>query len=129
MQRMFLNKYKFPLNLFIISENSKPCIYTSELVTSNHFICIINAKQLFLINTILKKELFYNLSSLIEVSGIDTFKYTGVIKDIFRNRNNVILYNHYYCYYTKLRLTLLYNYFLNGKSQITSIDSLYKNSS
>lgn len=126
---MFFKKYKFPLSIFVVFEHTTPVIYTSEILSANHYVSYINTNWYYPINNFLKKELFFSTNSLIEMSAIDTFKYDNLFPELnfSMNQNRLLLFNIYYCYTTKLRLTLFYNYSLNTYNYLESIDKLYKN--
>lgn len=128
---LFSKKYKFPLNLFIIFEHSLPLIYTSELLTPNHFVCIIPIQQAKAFNLVLKKELFYTYGTLIESSAIDTTKYSNFFQSFLNkfNSNNILLFYSYYFYLLKLRLTTIHPYMLNSKIQMQSLETIFKNAS
>lgn len=121
-------KYQFPLNIFLTFEKISPIVFTSEVLTPNHYVCFVPLKWFFGINQFLKNELFYNFSSLIEISAIDTLKYSKILPDIdiILNNNRFIVFNVYYMYLTKIRLTLVLNF--NGSNNYNqSIEKLYKN--
>lgn len=122
---MLFKKYQFPINIFLVFEKINPIIYTSESLTLNHYLCFIPNEWYYGINLFLKKELFYNFSSLIEISAIDTLKYNNLFPhhETFNKNNRFIIYNIYYCYWIKVRLTL----FQFSNKQIKSIDTIYKN--
>lgn len=123
-------KYKFPINIYLVFEHTTPVIYTSEVLTPNHYVCVINSKWNHAINVFFKKELFYSFGTLIEMSAIDTLKYSNILKTQNLNfkENRLLIHNSYYFYLTKLRLTLFYQYSLNHSKTVYSLDSLYKNS-
>ena len=123
---MLFKKYQFPLNMFIVFEKLNPLVYTSKTLTPNHYICFINQNWYYGINIFIKKELFFNLSSLTEMSCIDTLKYDRITPEfrIFENKR-FLLYNVYYMYLIKIRLTLLYSYNKNTES----VDNIYRNAS
>ena len=123
---MLFKKYQFPINLFIIFEKINPVIYTSQVLTPNHYVCFIPNKWYYGFNLVLKKELFYSFSNLTDISCIDTLKYDKFIpeQDVINNKR-FLIYNIYYFYWIKVRMTLVQ--FSDYK--IESIDSIYKNSS
>lgn len=105
-------------------EKMNSVVYTSEKLTPNHFIIFINSKWMPGVNLFLKNELFYNNSTLTESSAIDTLKYNLILPEIeFLKKNRFIIYNIYYTYFAKIRLTII----STVKSQIESIDKIYKN--
>lgn len=120
-----LKGYKFPLSMFLVFEKMDIKIYTSDKLTNNHYVCLIDKSWYKGLNLFLKNELFYNFNYLTDTSVIDTIKYKKTFpKTQFTNLNRFILYNVYYMYHIKLRMTLVYytNY------QIQSIDKIFKNS-
>lgn len=126
---MLFKKYKFPVHIFIILEKSTPIVYTSETITSNHYICLVQPAWFYLINVILKKEINNFFSSLIEISAIDTLKYSAmfefnnfIINDI---KHRLLIFNSYYLYLLKNRITLFNPYGIN--SNVPSIDKIYFN--
>jgi hypothetical protein len=122
---MLFKKYQFPINIFIVFEKINPIIYTSQKITTNHFVCFISNNWYYGINIFLKKELFYNFSYLTEISIIDTLKYSNIIpkNEFFNSNNRFLVYNIYYMYTTKLRLTIIQS----TNKNIESIDNVYKN--
>jgi len=63
-----------------------------------------------------------------EASAIDALKYSDILPevDIILHNNRFIVFNIYYIYLTKIRLTFVVNF--NGvNSQYQSIEKLYKN--
>ena len=124
---LMYKKYQFPLNIFIVFEKITPIIYTSDVLTPNHYVCFIPLKWFYGINQFLKNELFYNFSTLMEISAIDTLKYSKILPkiDTILVDNRFFVFNIYYLYLTKIRLTFILN--SNGTNNITSIENLYKN--
>jgi hypothetical protein len=123
---MLFKKYQFPINLFIIFEKVNPIIYTSQVLTPNHYVCFIPSKWYYGLNLVLKKELFYSFSTLMDISCIDTLKYDKFIpeQEIINNKR-FLIYNIYYFYWIKVRLTLVQF----SEARIESIDGVYKNAS
>ena len=121
-------KYQFPLNIFLVFEKVNPIIYTSEVLTPNHYVCFIPVKWFYGINQFIKNELFYNFSTLMEASAIDTLKYSEILPevDIILNKNRFIVFNIYYAYLTKIRITFVVN-FSGFNNHFQSIEKLYKN--
>jgi NADH:ubiquinone oxidoreductase subunit C len=79
---------------------------------------------MYSINLFLKNELFYNNSTLTEMSAIDTLKYNNAFPEItFLKKNRLMVYNIYYTYFAKVRLTLI----TSTKNSVESIDKIYKN--
>jgi NADH:ubiquinone oxidoreductase subunit C len=121
-------KYQFPMNIFIIFEKIDPVVYTSNVMTPNHYVCFVPGNFWYNITTLLKNELFYSFSFLSEASAIDTLKYTEILPETdieLINKRYIIFYN-YYTYQTKLRITFILNF--NDDVRLNSIAKLYKNS-
>jgi len=119
-----LKKYKFPLSIFVVFEHTNVSIYTSEHLTNNHYVMMIDKSWYEGMNLFIKNELMYGYSTLTEISAIDTLKYDTIFPETENNTNNrFILYNIYYMYLLKLRITLVY---LTNKN-IPSIDKVFKN--
>lgn len=119
-----LSKYKFPMNIFIVFEKINPIVYTSEKLTPNHFVVFLENKWIYPVNLFLKNELFYNNSTLTDMSAIDTLKYNSIFPEIsFLKKNRILLYSIYYTYFAKIRLTLI----SSTKISTESLDKVYKN--
>lgn len=119
------NKYKLPLQLFIILEKINPIIYTSEILIPNHFIIYLAKNNFITLNYILKHEFFCSKSTLIENSCVDTLNYSNVNIPVF-NKTRLLPFYLYYIYNLKSRLTLILH--LDSQTNnVSSIDLLYKN--
>lgn len=125
-------KYQFPLFLFIILEKSSITFWTSKILNPNHFICLMDKSWIYLINQILKNEVFLAKSALVENSSLDTISFSNdnFLINFFSKHNRNLVYYSYYMYFMKIRLTLFY--FCNNVGNIisgglTSIDRIYKN--
>ena len=115
------------MNLFLIFEKLNPVVYTSECITPNHYAIFIPKEWCFIFHKVLKNELFYNSSTLIEQSAIDT-KYFDKFNDEFHlnfKNKRIMLYNILYFYFIRIRLSIFLS--LNIGESIKSIDSLYPN--
>lgn len=126
---MFFKKYKFPLPLFLVLEKSNPIVYSSEILSANHYICFLDVEWYYLINLLLKRDVFFNLSTLLEMSALDTKNYNQILPEIESSLLNkrLLLHNNYYIYTTKTRLTIFYSYALNNCVKLKSLSYLYKN--
>lgn len=115
------------MNIFMVFEKVTPIVYTSSVLTPNHYVCFVDAKSYGQINYFLKNELFYNFSMLSEISAIDTLKFSDIIPNIdnFFYKNRFLKYSIYYFYTTKIRLTLVTS--LDNAYKEVSIDTLYMN--
>lgn len=123
-KRLMLFKYKFPINIFLVFEQVNPIVYTSEKLTPNHYVIFLQNKWVYPVNRFLKNELFYNNSTLTEMSVIDTLKYNSVFPEIdFLKKNRLITYNIYYTFFAKIRITII----TSTKTSLESIDKIFKN--
>lgn len=125
--KFMFKKFQFPMNIFMVFEKVSPIVYTSSVLTPNHYVCFVTAKNYNQINYFLKNELFYNFSMLSEISAIDTSNFSDIIPDIdcFFEKNRFLKYSIYYFYTTKIRLTLVTS--LENACKEVSIDNLYTN--
>jgi NADH:ubiquinone oxidoreductase subunit C len=122
-KRLMLLKYRFPLNLLVVFEKMNAIVYTTEKMTPNHYVIFVENKWVQPLNFFLKNELFYNNSTLNEMSAIDTVKYNSIFPEIdFLKKNRVLLYSVYYTYFAKIRLTVV-----TTGDKINSIDKIFKN--
>jgi hypothetical protein len=126
---MFYKKYKFPINLCIILEKNNFVLYTSEVLTPNHYIIFLEKQWYFLANIVLKNELYYNLNTLIDASALDTKNYSNIFPELseLTSDNRLLVYNTYYAYLNKIRISLFYYYSLTLKPKLSSIDTCFKN--
>jgi NADH:ubiquinone oxidoreductase subunit C len=69
--------------------------------------------------------MLYSLSTLTEISAIDTLKYTKIFpeNEYYNKNKRFLMFNVYYTYFTKIRLTLVQSININTYS----IESIYKN--
>lgn len=120
-------KYKFPLNIFMIFEKINPVIYTSDCITPNHYAIVIPKEWYFSFIKAFRNELFFNSSTLIEQSCIDTKNFSKLNDSLHLSfsKKDLILFNLFYFYLTKTRITIMLN--INRKESVVSLDSLYEN--
>lgn len=121
-------KYKFPFNLFLIFEKLNPIVYSSNCLTSNHYILLLPKEWYFSVIKCIKNELYFSSSTLIEHSSIDSKKFNNFnnkINLLFQNKRGITYYTFYF-YFIKIRLSFLLNISLT--ESIASIDCLYFNS-
>jgi NADH:ubiquinone oxidoreductase subunit C len=125
-------KYQFPIFLFIILEKSSLTFWTSKVLNPNHFICLIDKSWIYLLNQVIKNELFLAKSALVENSSIDTINFSNrnFLINFFSKHNRNLVYYSYYMYFIKMRLTFLFLTNSNGNSVssgLNSVDKIYKN--
>ncbi len=127
---MFYKKYKFPLQVFIVFEKMSSLTYSSNVLSSNHYLIYSSLKWYYSLNLFFKKDLFFYFSTLIESSAWDSLNYFSIDEKInfFYKNNRLMLFNNYYNYTNKLRLTLVYSYSIYKNNELMSIDKLYENS-
>lgn len=120
-------KYRFPMGIFMILEKLEPVIFTSKTLTRNHHVIFLPNTWYYPMNLCLKNETFHSVSKLIDISAIDTLKYNNVFPhNEFISRDKRFLhYNIYYCYHTKLRVTLIQT----SSKKMLSIDKIFRNAS
>lgn len=78
--------YKFPFQLFLILEKMPVTFFTSENLTSNHYILFIPKKWKTLLLATIKYETISSLTYLVESTIIDTYKY-----QLFKQSDNSTL--------------------------------------
>lgn len=122
------NKYKFPLQLYMIFENMEPMVFTHDNLTPNHFVMLIPADQIYNLSCVFKNEVFFSLSYLTEISAVDTLKFSKFLPEIdtIFSKNRLIIYYIFYMYFLKIRITL-FAFYKNTKDVIPSIDKNYEN--
>ncbi len=122
-------KYTFPLTLLLLMNNCKAIMFTSKFLVPNHFFIFINENWLYTLNQILKKEISFFNSTLLDISAVDTLRYSNELKgvnNIFK-KNRLLVYLLYYIQSLKLRLTVVTFYKNINLSKIKSIDNIFKN--
>lgn len=121
-------KYKFPLNLFLIFEKINPVIFTSECLTLNHYLIYLPKEWYFSFAKVLKNELFYSSSYLVDNSAIDKKNYNKINSNLtlIDKGNRLFLFNTFYFYFIKIKLSLIVN--INIGESLPSLESLYPNS-
>lgn len=126
---MFYKKYQFPLQLQLIFEKIPTLIYTSDVLTSNHYIFKLPSCWYYSVNLFFKKNTTFFFNTLIETSAWDSLNFNIQHNlNFFFKKNRLILFSNYYNYFTKIRLTLIFTHTFNNKVGIHSIDKLYENS-
>ncbi len=122
-------KYVFPLQIFLILEKMNILFWNSKSLTPNSYICLLSYKWFYLLNLILKNELFLNSSFLIENTAVDTRYMNGINNKInlFFNNNKILNLYSYYFLNLKLKIIFLINLKNNYKPYLYSVDKIYKN--
>lgn len=122
------NKYKFPLQLYMIFENLEPMIYTHDNLTPNHYVILVPNDQIYNLSCVLKNEMFFSLNYLTEISAIDTLKFSKFLPDIdlIFSKNRLIVYYIFYMYFLKIRLTI-FSFYGGSESSVLSIEKNYEN--
>lgn len=119
---MFTKKYQFPVNLFFILEKINPLILLNQFSTFNFYTCVLPSYSINLFSICLKYDLTTFLTSLIEITGLDSKNYlNNLTKD-----SKIINYN-YYIYYTKIRISISTPY--SKYWSVNSIGPLFDNAS
>ncbi len=124
-------KYKQPVQIFLIFEKINSFFWNSKKLTINHNIIILPRNWIYPINLFIRNELFLAFNQLVELSIIDTSNYSSKSLNtsnkynyIFNNSN--IIFYHYFNFYLKTKITILY-LLNNNKFKINSIDRIFSN--
>lgn len=122
------NKYKFPLQLYMIFENLEPMVYTHDNLTPNHYVMLTPSDQIYNLSCVIKNEVFFSLNYLTEISAIDTLKFSKFLPDIdlIFSKNRLIIYYIFYMYFLKIRLTI-FSFCGEMGSSVKSIEKNYEN--
>lgn len=115
------------MSLFMILEKVNPMVFTAQTLTPNHYVIFMPSNWYYTINLCLKNEVFYSFCKFLEMSAIDTLKYGTIFpKNEFINRSKrFLVYNIYYCYYTKIRITIVQT----SPRRLPSLDRVFRNAS
>lgn len=122
-------KYIFPLQIFLILEKMNILFWNSKSLTPNSYICLINYKWFYLLNIILRNELFLNSSFLVENTAIDV-RFANNFNNklnLFFTNNKVL--NSYLYYFLTLKMKIMFLVTLNNNNKpfMYSIDKIYAN--
>ena len=119
--------YKFPFQLFIILEKMPVTFFTSESLTSNHYVLFIPKLWKLSLITALKYETTTSLSFLVESTIIDTYNYNLFTKNEAHSlsMSRVLRVDNYYSLYNRVRYTTIE---ASTKKPLYSSASLFKNS-
>ena len=119
-------KYIFPIQIFIILEKTSCKMWLNKYSDFNNFYLYISLKWFFLFIQILKNELFLNISTLIELTGLDMLNQKGLYNKnkSFFYLNRWLLFYNFYEYKSKNHLNLCLitnnNFFLSNNINNTS---------
>jgi len=119
--------YKFPFQLFVILEKMPVTFFTSEAVTSNHYILFVPKTWKNSLVATLKYETTTNLTYLVESTTIDTYSYNLFSKndeysiDVAR----VLRLDNYFSLFNRIRYTVIES---SGKTPFSSSSVFFKNS-
>lgn len=121
-------RYKFPLHLYMIFENLEPMVYTHDNLSANHYVMLIPSNQIYNLSCVLKNEVFFSLNYLVDISAVDTLKFSKFIPeiDLVFSKNRLVLFYMYYMYFLKLRLTV-FTFYNASETSLASIDKNYEN--
>ena len=126
--RRMVTKYKFPLHLYLIFENVEPMVYTHDNLTANHYVILIPENQIYNLSCVLKNEVLLSLNYLVDISVVDTLKFSKFLPEISLNlsKNRFLLQYMFYMYFLKIRLSVFtFNDLV--KSSVMSIEKNYDN--
>lgn len=138
LQKIYNFNYKFPLSIYIVFEKCDIFVMTSEKMYRNHYVLYLHKNFYTGVFSFLKNEVFFSNSTLIDQSIIDLNHLTHLVNKSSNSNSNFdfikpnnsdyfILFNIFYCYFIKIRITFFT--FLNELKKIQSTDLIYKNSS
>lgn len=101
--------YKFPFQLFIILEKMPVTFFTSEALTSNHYVMFIPKMWKTSLLATLKFETTTNLSLLVESTMIDTYNYNLFSKDddYSIELSRMLRFDNYYSIFNRVRYTTI----------------------
>lgn len=101
--------YKFPFQLFVILEKMPVTFFTSEALTTNHYIMYIPKQWKLALMATIKYETTTTLSYLVDSTVIDTYKY-----DLFNSSDNYNLnlsrflrIDNYASIFNRIRYTII----------------------
>jgi NADH:ubiquinone oxidoreductase subunit C len=101
--------YKFPFQLFVILEKMPVTFFTSEALTSNHYVLFIPKtwKLSFIIT--LKYETAASLSFMVESTMIDTYNYNLFSRDeeYSLELSRLLRVDNYYSLFNRVRYTTI----------------------
>lgn len=115
-----------PLLFLLVFEKFNFLHYNSKIDSNNSSYVLIPNNIAFLINSYLRNNVFTANNTLIDITAIDTKKYTNLtgVLNFFYKKNRILALYQYYFYNTKIKMTLFVNY----NTFLTSLDRLYLNS-
>lgn len=101
--------YKFPFQLFLILEKMPVTFFTSEALTSNHYVLYIPKQWKISLITALKYETGTSLSYLVDSTAVDTYKYSMFSKDENYNieLSRFLRVDNYASIFNRLRYTII----------------------
>lgn len=109
----------YPIHATMILENANFITWSSKSMELNTTLLWIDTSWFFLFNQILKHDLYYLNTWIVEQTAIDQLLNNKFIT----NTSRLVLLNIYYIYLAKTRLILL----TNNNDYSFSIDSIFKN--
>ncbi len=118
--------YKFPFQLFLILEKMPVTFFTSEALTSNHYVIFIPKLWKISFITALKYETSTSQSFLTESTLIDTYNYTLFSRqeDYSLELARLLRIDNYYSLFNKVRYTTIEAI---TKKELYTSSVLYKN--
>ena len=101
--------YKFPFQIFLILEKMPVTFFTSDAVTSNHYILFIPKTWKHSLLSIIKYETATSLSFLVESTAVDTYNYNLFTKADAYNFElaRLLRIDNYFSLYNRTRYTLI----------------------
>jgi len=119
--------YKFPMQLFVILEKMPVAFFTSEAVTSNHYILFLPKNWKIDFVKLLKYENATSLSFLVDATAVDTYNYDILEEDedFDFNLPRLLRIENYYSLSNHVRYTLIEGI---TKNKLFSSSVVFKNS-
>ena len=103
-------------------------VYTHDNLTANHYVILIPENQIYNLSCVLKNEVLLSLNYLVDISVVDTLKFSKFLPEISLNlsKNRFLLQYMFYMYFLKIRLSVFtFNDLV--KSSVMSIEKNYDN--
>ena len=110
----------FPIHFALNLQNTNLITWTNKSTTTNTVMCWVDHTWFFLLNQLLKHDLYCLNTWVVDQTAID-----NLLNDQFiKNTSRLTLMTTFYSYFSKTRTILLTN--TNGRS-VFSVDGIFKN--
>lgn len=101
-------------------QNADLATWTNQSTENNTVICWVDSVWLYLFSQIVRHDLFYHNTWVVEQTAIDHIDNTGFVK----HHSRVSLATIYYSYFSKIRTLVISN---TPENTSSSIDGIFKN--